>query len=337
MDFLLWLTLPAFCVRFVDAWIGEVTLRVPYRSHLADSRCFARNSQNLLSLEEGLALYDQNLKSDADSPRTVFVDGSWYHKGDRNGRQFFEQGHRITGSRYFDLMDVCNKDSDVFLMLPPSDVFARAMDMLQIQPEDHIVVYGHEGARFLPRVWFTFKNMGHEKVSILQASCEDWVSAGGPVDEEKTTVPYLAEFVNNDNRPQYVVSSCKLTSRVVDLNFMKSFVMNHDRKGIILDARGSSFTKGHMSGAKHLPYSRLTAEGTTILLQDRCDLEQVLEEAGIDLNNPDVPIVCTCGSGVSACSLFLALEECGRTENVYMYDGSWSEWTQYEDLPRVVP
>ena len=105
----------------------------------------------------------------------------------------------------------------------------------------------------------------------------------------------------------------------------------------IVDPRGSSFErKGYMPGAKHLPYSSLVEADNKLKLKSKEELEQLFEQAGIDIQS-EQPIVCSCGSGVSVCHVYLALEECGRKGTTLIYDGSWNEWSQNPEAPKVVP
>lgn len=152
-------------------------------------------SPNLLSLDECLALQQND--------STVFVDGTWFHKGSRNGRSEFEDGPRICGARYLDMSDIATtKDLYPLLnpkgldqMLPNADLFALTMDAFRITNNDHVMVYGKDGALFTPRTWFLFKHFGHENVSLMQGSLEEWMEAGGPIDTSPTTVPTALQIL----------------------------------------------------------------------------------------------------------------------------------------------
>ena len=267
-----------------------------------------------------------------------FIDASWYHKGDRNGRTEFEQGPRIAGSLYFDLADICNGESSVWAMLPPQSLLEAWMDHCNVKPEEQqLVVYGKEGARFTPRVWFTLQRaFPNGSVRLLRGSFEEWVEAGGAVDTEPVKVVQSSDLKESSNLNNQDEKELSMPIDTIDLEGMKEAVLNPDGRTVILDARGSSFAaKGHMPGAIHVPYSSLTQKGTTI--QFRQDLKEVFEQAGVDPLDEETRIICTCGSGVSACSLYLALQECGRTGETVVYDGSWSEWKTYDELPKVLP
>jgi thiosulfate/3-mercaptopyruvate sulfurtransferase len=273
----------------------------------------------------------------------VFVDGSWYHKGGRNGRQDFEQGPRLPAARYIDIDDLsCQKElfpelnpKGLSHMLPPAKLFALAMDDFGIANSDHVVVYGRKGSVFTPRTWFVFRSMGHERVSLLQGSLEDWQAAGGAVDEGRTTVSRAADILAKGGEPVYQASD---PSNVVTMQDVLDALQQQD--AVILDPRGSSFqTSGHIPGAIHIPYTSLVQEDNALKLKSREDLLLTFADVGVDINT-DKTIIASCGSGVSVCHILLALEECGRdpaSQPTFMYDGSWAEWGTDPSTPKILP
>lgn len=349
-----------------------------------------RATSPFLSVEECLELFQttqasrdtlDSSSSNSGKNRVKFVDASWYHKGDRNGRDEFEQGPRIPGSQYFDLDDICAQqqppldddnqdDSSVRLpprMLPSGRVFAATMDRMGITANDHVVVYGKAGAYFTPRVWFTLGvAFGHAQTSLMQGTLEDWTAMGGPIETDQVTTFRLADLDMENQSPSssYPVRSIP-DGRVTSLDDIANIVMAPEKddrtdddgsnptKTVLVDARGSSFAKkGHMPGAIHVPYASLVESDNSCRFKSREELRQILNDAGVPLPSPSeagpeeensseesLPkIVCTCGTGVSACSLYLALRECGAPESrLSVYDGSWQEYKRYPHLPKVIP
>ena len=273
----------------------------------------------------------------------VFVDGSWYHKGSRNGRQDFEHGPRLPEARYIDIDDLsCQKElfpelnpKGLSHMLPPAKLFALAMDDFGITNSDHVVVYGRKGSVFTPRTWFVFRSMGHERVSLLQGSLEDWQAAGGAVDEGRTTVSRAADILAKGGEPVYQASD---PTNVVTMQDVLDALQQQD--AVILDPRGSSFqASGHIPGAIHIPYTSLVQEDNALKLKSREDLLLAFADAGVDIRT-DKTIIASCGSGVSVCHILLALEECGRdpaSQPTFMYDGSWAEWGTDPSTPKILP
>lgn len=287
----------------------------------------------------------------------TFIDASWYHKGDRNGHDEYLRGPRIAKSVYFDLSnnnsynnnsgdddhkaDNNNKKNGG---QPTATQFAHTMDRLGITNEAQIVVYGQKGAFFTPRVWFTIRHlMGHEQCHLLDGTLADWMAANGPLEYHTLhhqQYKHSPENESSNYRPKYNPHV------LITLPEMKQFVAA--RRGILWDARGSSFqTQGHIPGAVHVPYSSLhDADGRLLSTEQiAARLSSLQGAAAADddddtsTNDNDVVVV-TCGSGVSACTLFWAWHELGWDQTrrrVRVYDGSWSEWKRQNDVPKIMP
>lgn len=253
------------------------------------------------------------------APDLVILDGSWHlPTSGRDARAEFNQEH-IPGARFFDIDDLSDEKSDLPHMLPSSVKFASRIKKMGVGDGMRIVVYDTYGLFSAARVWWTFRAMGHRDVAVLNGGFKKWKAEGRPVEDMPATARTARHFTPHVN-----------AELIRDLDDMKSYVDKGNMQ--IVDARpagrfeGSEpeprpgLRGGHMPGARNVPSATiLNADGT---LKSREELIDLFKGAGID---PANPVVATCGSGVTAAMLALALAVAGQT-NAAVYDGSWAEW-----------
>lgn len=266
------------------------------------------------------------LQAKLGSPGLSIVDASWYlpaHK--RNARAEYDAAH-IPGAVFFDLDAVVDENSDLPHMLPRPSVFAQFAGSMGISADDTIVVYDGPGFLSAPRVWWMFRIMGVAEVFVLDGGFDRWKAAGRAVTSEPTRTAPNVFHADFDER------------RVVSLAEMRDVVATGTTQ--VADARSpgrfsgtdpeprAGLRGGHMPGAHNVPSTSLSENGELLPL-DR--LKAVLEEAGLDLTRP---VVTTCGSGVTAAVITLALNSLGHGDN-RLYDGSWTEWGGVSDTPIV--
>lgn len=244
------------------------------------------------------------------------VDASWYMPDEkRQPAREFEQGH-IPGAVFFDIDGIADRSSGLPHMLPAPDDFAKAVGALGVGDDDTVVVYDGSGLFSAPRVWWTFKAMGHDKVKVLDGGLPKWKGEGRPI-ESGPASPKAATF-KATYRPQIVRS------------FDDVMAIVKDKSALMADARSASrFTAqepepragvrgGHMPDAINVHYRKLIAEDGTLKSPE--ELRAVFSD--LDLTRP---VVTTCGSGLTAAILMLGLAEIGK-HDVALYDGSWTEW-----------
>ncbi|MCF6370150.1 3-mercaptopyruvate sulfurtransferase [Rhizobium halophilum] len=260
------------------------------------------------------------------APDLRIVDASFYLPAQqRNAEAEYAAGH-IPGAVRFNHDAVADHSSDLPHMVPSPEVFAEAVGRMGISESDRIVIYDGPGIFSAPRGWWLFRIMGAQNVFILDGGLDGWKAEGRPLE---TDVPAPAPALFNPTfQPE----------KVIDLDTMKAIV---DARSIqVADARSAArFTAaepeprqglraGHMPGAKNLPSSLFSTNGK---LKPMPELRRILEDAGLDLSRP---VVTSCGSGITAAIITLALESVGHEDNA-LYDGSWTEWGGRSDTPVV--
>jgi thiosulfate/3-mercaptopyruvate sulfurtransferase len=258
------------------------------------------------------------------SPGLTIVDGSWYLPAQkREARAEYMQGH-IPGAVFFDHDTVVDPLSDLPHTLPSPSHFEQHASSMGISHKDTIVVYDGPGMFSAPRVWWMFKMMGVENVYVLDGGFDRWKAEGRPVTAEATQVASCA-FIPRFN--------AEAVAKIDEMMRISS-----DASCQIADARSQGrfegtepepregMRSGHMPGAKNIPVAELSRNGE---LKSPDELRKVFERCGVDLAKP---VVTTCGSGLTAAVITLALHELGHTENK-LYDGSWSEWGGRPDTP----
>lgn len=262
-----------------------------------------------------------------DAPDVRIVDASWFLPGeDRDAKAEYRLAH-IPGAIFFDIDDISDDASDLPHMLPSAVKFASRVRKLGLGDGARIVVYDAKGIFSAPRVWWTFRAMGHEDVVVLDGGLPKWIAEGRPT-EDGATPPRDRHFTPRLN-----------TDLVRDLRQVKRSLETGREQ--LVDARPAGrFTGespeprpelrgGHMPGARSVPASSLIAPDGT--MKKAAELAAIFEEAGVDVAKP---VTATCGSGITAGIVALALARLGRTRTA-VYDGSWAEWGSRADTEVV--
>ena len=267
------------------------------------------------------------------APKTIPVCGSWFLPNEplkRKGYDVFKHTH-ISNARFFDLDKVADTSSPYPHMLPSPEVFQEAMCALGINRDDTVVVYdtAELGIFSSPRVAWTFSIFGHPAVHLLN-NYRLWVEEGYPTEEgeqkafKRTSYP-TPELDKN---------------RVVSFEEVRELAKDHNKEGKegvqILDARSEGRWKGtepeprpglpsgHIPGSVSVPVPQLLDPTSKTFLPAE-KLRKIFEQKGVD---PNMPIISSCGTGVTATVIDTALTEAFGGVNRRVYDGSWTEWAQ---------
>ncbi len=282
-----------------------------------------------MSYERGDALISTAwLAEHLDDDELVVVDGSWYLPAEkRDPKAEYAEAH-IPGAVYFDIDTIADDTSSLPHMFPSPERFASAVGELGVANTDLVVCYDGGSMTAAGRVWWMFRAFGHDRVAILNGGSGKWrredrpMTAALPEVAARTYVarlnPALVRSVE-----EMVEIAANGSEQILDARSAGRF------QGTAAEPR-AGLRSGHMPGAYNLPYTDFLAEDGT--LKPTGDLMALLGASGIDLEKP---VVCSCGSGVSATVLLLGLYVLGH-EGGSLYDGSWSEWGSRDDTPVVV-
>ncbi len=266
--------------------------------------------ENFISQRETLDWFDQEHVS--------FVDASWYLPAQNRDAKQEYNSTRIHNAVYFDIDLIADPETDLPHMLPHPEVFAEVAGALGLTHEKLIIVYDGPGLFSAPRVWWTLKIMGAKNVKILEGGFDAWKAEGLPIEKGRPNQP-----------KQEIFQTHFLQDSVASLNDLEKNLKS--AKSIVLDARPTTrfngeapepregLRSGHIPKSLSLPFSDLIENGKFIESEK---LNKIFHDLKI---HPDTQVITTCGSGVTAAILNLALNEANR-DSVKLFDGSWAQW-----------
>jgi len=258
------------------------------------------------------------------NPEVAIIDASWFMPGTpRDARAEFVEGH-IPGAVFFGIDEVCDRASNLPHMLASATEFEHALQDLGVRQGQRVVVYDSQGLFSAPRVWWNLRVMGCDAAFVLDGGLPAWIAEGRPLEQG------LPSPAKGDFRARY------RPELVRDIEQVRAAL--EGRAEQIVDARPAArfageapepragLRSGHMPGARNVPFGDLIQDGR-LVPADR--VREIFRSAGVNLSGP---LVTTCGSGVSASVLALALARAGRSD-VAVYAGSWAEWGGRADTP----
>ena len=256
------------------------------------------------------------LKKRLKNKKIKILDARWFLEDPSKGKKEYEKLH-IPHAIFFDINELCDTTSDLPHMLPKKETFKKYLDKNGISKIDEIIVYDQIGFFSSARVWFTFKYFGFNKVKILNEGFLMWKKKKYPTDnkihKKESSNNKLTENKNLLENKTFIEKNIKNKNvTILDARSKQRFL------GIAKEPR-KNLKSGNIPGSINVPYSILSKNGKFLNYKD---LSEVFNNK---INLKKQKIICSCGSGITACNLIFALDILGYN-NVKLYDGSWAEW-----------
>ncbi|PPR35582.1 MAG: 3-mercaptopyruvate sulfurtransferase [Alphaproteobacteria bacterium MarineAlpha6_Bin4] len=267
------------------------------------------------------------LKKNLNNDEIKIIDGTWHMPGAGvNAFEIFKEKH-IPNSIFVDLELISDPESNIPHMMPNEDYFSKKVSSFGINNNDHLIIYDMYGMFSAARIWFMFKAFGHKKVSLLNGGLPAWIEEKGKLSNNinkikpsnykanlnRSLIASYNEVFDNISQNLYEVIDARSPDRFLGSG-------EEPRPGI---------KSGHIPGSKNIFFNNLIDQDSKKFLKKE-EIKKIIKNSGIDEKKD---IICTCGSGVTACILKFAIQLIDKNKNIKIYDGSWSEWGTKEESP----
>ena len=267
------------------------------------------------------------LKKNLNNKKIKIIDGTWHMPGSGlDAIEIFKEKH-IPNAIFVDLEEISDQKSDLPHMMPQENYFSEKISSLGINNTDQLIIYDMYGMFSAARIWFMFKAFGHKNVSLLNGGLPEWINSNGEISNKikkykqsnykailnKSLIVNYEDVLDNIKSNKYNLLDARSPERFLGRD-------NEPRPGM---------KSGHIPKSKNLFFNNLINQDSKKFLNKK-EIKNIINNLEIDDKKE---IICSCGSGVTACILKFAIELIDKDKNIKIYDGSWSEWGTIEDSP----
>ncbi|WP_282120955.1 3-mercaptopyruvate sulfurtransferase [Ruegeria atlantica] len=258
-------------------------------------------------------------------PDLRVLDGSWYlPQQGRDAKAEYDAAH-IPGARFFDIDDISDHRSDLPHMAPPVEKFMSRLRAMGVGDGHQVVVYDGAGLMSAARVWWLFRLMGQENIAVLDGGLPKWQAEGHEIEDLPPVIRDRHMTVRVQNHLVRDVTQVSAAAKLGDHEIIDA--RSADRFAGTGTEPREGLRPGRIPGSRNVPFGTLLNKNGTMKSPEEC--RAIFESAGVDLSKPAIT---SCGSGVTAAILSLALERIGKKDHS-LYDGSWAEWGAFPTLP----
>ncbi|MBJ58083.1 MAG: sulfurtransferase [Rickettsiales bacterium] len=258
------------------------------------------------------------LKKNIKNNNIKVIDASWYLPNSKRNNLKEYRDSCIPGAIFFDIDKICDKNSSLPHMVPDRKFFEKEVSELGINIRNIIIVYCKEGINSSPRVWWFFKYFGHKKIYVLNGGFKAWRLSNGKIVRSHQVKKQKSTYKCDRIKKKYLIKYDNLFKIIKDND---NIVMDARPKERFLELKNEpriNIGKGKIKNSISSPFDIFDING---YIKSKREIRKIFN----NLVKNYTLLICSCGSGISACVIAISLHHIGKNRWT-VYDGSWTEW-----------